>query len=146
MSSVISRVDTNSFNKVVSLEAGQAISIFGMSGALVRNGNTNTISILYPSVRANKADSVVPIPSSTAKISRMSSVISRVDTGSILKIITFVAGQTITVVTMSRAVIVDSNTNSVTIENPLVRTSKADQIIPVPIGTSDIRRIGIVGC
>ena len=43
------REDAFSFNEVVSLVASSAVTIFGVFSALVRDGNTNFVSIKDPS-------------------------------------------------------------------------------------------------
>ena len=43
------REDASSFNKVVSLEASSAVTVFGVFSALVRDGNAYSVSIEDPS-------------------------------------------------------------------------------------------------
>jgi hypothetical protein len=55
--------------EVITLEAGEASSTVIMRCTLIRNWNTDFISIENPSLRARDANLVVPIPHSTSGIS-----------------------------------------------------------------------------
>ena len=37
------------------------------------------------------------------------------------------------------------NTDSVSVENPVVRAGEADLVIPIPIFASKVRRFGVIG-
>jgi hypothetical protein len=98
---VVSGEDTSSILEVISLEASSTISVFGMSGALVRNGNANTVSILNPSVRADEANLIVPIPGSATKVGGVHVIGGREDTGTVDEVISLEASSTISVISVS---------------------------------------------
>jgi hypothetical protein len=61
------------------------------------------------------------------------------------KVITLEAGETISIVSMRRAVIGDGNTDVVSIEDPLFRADETDLVVPVPCSTSEIGRVHVIG-
>ena len=139
-----SRENAGTFNKVVSLEAGQAVTVLSVRGALVRNGNANFVSIEDPIFRAGEANLVVPIPSSTSGVGRLSIVGFSEDASSFDEVVSLETGKTVTVLGMSGALIRDSNADTVSIEDPLVRASKADLVEPVPGSASSVSGLGVV--
>ena len=58
---------------------------------MIGNYDTDIVTIESPSLRAGKANLVVPVPSGTAKISGSSGVIKRVEALSFMKVIALVA-------------------------------------------------------
>jgi hypothetical protein len=58
--------DTGSILEIVALEAGKASTTVVVTGALVRNGNTNLVGIENPSLGAGHTNLVVPVPNSTS--------------------------------------------------------------------------------
>jgi hypothetical protein len=68
------REDACSTLEVITLVAGQAFSSTVGSSALVANWNAGFVGVEEPSLRAGKADLVVPIPGGTSGISGVSIV------------------------------------------------------------------------
>ena len=87
---------------------------------------------------------VVPVPGSTSKVDRLHSVALGVKTLSIFQIISLVAFVTISVFSMSFAVVRNGNTNVIRVESPSFGTSQTFKIFPVPTSTSKIRRVHFV--
>ena len=138
------REEALSFNQVISFEAFSAVTVFGMSFALIRDGDANLISIEDPSIRAFKANLVRPIPGSTSKVSGFGVVEVREDTLSFLKVISLEAFSAVTVFGMSFALIGNGNADFVSIEDPVFGAGKADLVIPVPGGASGVSGLGMV--
>ena len=63
---VESREDTGSVLEVVSLEAGQTVSILIIGGALIRNWHANLVGIEGPSLGAGQTNLIIPIPCGTS--------------------------------------------------------------------------------
>ena len=87
-------VEALSFNKVVSLEAFSAVSVF-VSFALVRDGHANLVSVEGPSVRAGEADLVVPVPGSASQVRGLGSVSRGEDALSLNEVVSGEAGQAV---------------------------------------------------
>ncbi len=130
------REDTGSLLEVVSLEAGSAGTALVVGSAVVRNRSANLISIEDPILRAGKANLVVPIPGGTAGISRLSIVGGRENAGTILEVVSLEASEAGSAVVMGSAVIGNRGANLIGIEDPVLRASKANLVIPVPGGAS----------
>ena len=93
--SVALGVKTLSIFQIISLVAFVTISVFSMSFALVRNGNTNVIRVESPSFGTSQTFKIFPVPTSTSKIRRVHFVRGRVDTLSFGKIISSETGKTV---------------------------------------------------
>jgi len=104
--------DAGSVLEVVSLEASQAETSGIVSFALITNSNTDFVGVESPSIRALKADLIVPIPNSAAEISGLGIVGIREDASSILEVVSLEASKTKTVVIRSLALVTNSDTNS----------------------------------
>ena len=77
-----------------------------------------------------------PIPSSTARISRLGVVEVREDALSFLEVISLEALSAVTVHSVSFALVRDGNADFVGIEDPVFGAGEADLIVPVPGGAS----------
>ena len=60
--------------QVITLIAGKAVSSVIVTGALVTNGHANFVIVEGPSVRASKANLVLPVPATASEIGGGSSV------------------------------------------------------------------------
>ena len=138
------REDASSVDEVVSLEAGEAVTVLGVSGALVSNGNTSAVGILEPVLGASKADLIFPVPSGTSEVGRSGVVGGREDASSVDEVVSLEAGSAISVLCMSGALIRDSGADSVSILDPSVRADEADLSTPVPGSTSEIDGFHVV--
>lgn len=115
------REDTLSFLKIIPFITRSTISTLSINAlAKIRRGDANFFVIEYPSFRALEANLVVPIPKTTARVSRLSIIKVREDTLSLLEVITFEAGSTISIIRMSFALVRDRNADFVSIEDPSV--------------------------
>ena len=85
------REDASSLDEVVSLETSEAVSVFGVSGALIRDSDASSVSILEPSVGAGEADLVGPVPGSTSEIDGFHVVGKGEKAFSLFKVVTFEA-------------------------------------------------------
>ena len=130
--------------KVVAFEAFSAVAIFGVDSPMVRDGDADSFSVEDPVIRAGKADLVVPVPSGASKIRRSGGVGGREDTLTIGKIVSLVARSTVTVVSMSSALVRDGYADILIVSEIVLRASKAFLIIPVPFSTADAAGVGSV--
>ena len=112
------RENTGTFLKVVSLEAGQAVSGVVVRGALIGNGGADIVGVEDPSVGAGEADLVVPVPGSTSGIGGVLMVEVREDTSTIFQVVSLETGQAKSFVVVRSALIGNGNTNFVIIEHP----------------------------
>ena len=110
--------DALSFNEVVSFVASEAVTVLGMSGALVRNGNAFSISILEPVVGTSQTFLGIPVPDSTSKVGRLGVVGFREEALSVDKVITLVANSAVTVFSMFFALVRDGNADVFSVEDP----------------------------
>ena len=85
------REDALSFLEVVSLVARGTVSVGSMSLALIRNGGTNIFSIENPSVRAGKADLLVPVRGRASRVGGFGIVAVSEDALSFLEVISLEA-------------------------------------------------------
>ena len=115
-----------------------------MGSTLVGNGNASTISILDPSVGADEADLVVPVPGSATKVGGVHVVGGREDALSVVKVITLEASGTISILGMRSTVVRDGHADIVSVEDPLLRADEADLVVPVPGGASEVSRLLVV--
>jgi hypothetical protein len=136
--------DTFSFLKIVSLEALGAVTVSGMSLALIRYSNAGLVSIEYPSVWASETYLVVPIPSSATKVGGLGVVWERVKALSFRQIIALEALGAVTVHGISLALISDGNTDLVSVEGPFVGAGKTHLVGPIPGSTSEIGGMGSI--
>ena len=60
------------------------------------------------------------------------------------EVVSFVAGSAVTVLGMFSALIRNGDADVVSIEDPSVRAGQANSVVPVPGGTSKIRRLNVV--
>ena len=111
---------------------------------MVGNGNASTISILDPSVGADEADLVVPVPGSATKVGGVHVVGGREDTLSVVKVITLEASGTISIFGMRSTVVRDRHADFISVEDPLFRAGEADLVVPVPGGASEVSRLLVV--
>ena len=115
------REDTLSFLKIIPFIARSTISTLSINAlAKIRRGDANFFVIEYPSFRALEANLVVPIPKTTARVSRLSIIKVREDALSLLDVISLEAGSTISIIRMSFALVRDGNADFVGIEDPSV--------------------------
>ena len=63
---------------------------------------------------------------------------------SVGEVVSFVAGSAVTISSMFSALIRDGDADVVSIEDPSVRAGQANSVVPVPGGTSKIRRLNVV--
>ena len=120
MNIVVIGEDASSFFKIVSLEAFSTVTVFSMSGALVRDGNASSLSVEDPLVGAGKADLVVPVPGGASEILGVHGVGGREDTSSFLKIVSLETFSAVTILSMSSAVVRNRHTSSLSVEDPFV--------------------------
>ena len=111
---------------------------------MIRNWHTDLVGVESPMVRASEADLGVPIPFTTSVISGMSIIEVGEEALTILKIVSFIASQAVSVDIMSGTLVGNWNTNLFVIEEPLVRAGKTDLVFPVPGSASEVRWVGIV--
>ncbi len=91
-----------------------------MRSALIRYWYASSISVENEVIRASETDLIVPIPGGTSRVRGLGVVEVRRDTQSILKIITFIAFGTISIFSMSFALISNWNTDFIVVEKPLI--------------------------
>jgi len=139
------RENALSFLEVVALVARGTVSVGSVGHALIRNWHTDVVSVENPSVGASKADLVVPVPSSTSRVSGLCVVEVRENALSFLEVVALVARGTVSVGSVGHALIRNGDTNVVSVENPSVGASKADLVVPVPSSTSRVSGSGIIG-
>ena len=72
---------------------------------MVRNWNTDSISVEDPVVRASEADLVIPIPIFASKVRRFGVIGVREDTFSFFEVISFIARRAVSVFKVFFAVI-----------------------------------------
>jgi hypothetical protein len=137
--------EASSVLKIVSLEAGQAVSSTVGRCALVRDGHAGTIGIGEPSLGAGKAFLVVPIPGSASGISRLGIVGGGEDTSSLLKVVSLEAGKAGTSAIRRSTLIGDGGADVVGVENPSVGAGKTFLVVPVPSSASGVSGLGVVG-
>ena len=130
--------------KVVAFEAFSAVAIFSMDSAMIRDGDADSFSVEDPVIRASQADLVVPVPSGASKIGRSGGVGGREDTLTIGKVVSLVARSTVTVVSMSSALIRDGHADIFSVSEIVLRASKTFLIVPVPFATADAAGVGSV--
>jgi hypothetical protein len=106
--------------QIVAFVAGSTISIIGVSPALIRDGDTDFLRVEDPSIGAFQANLIVPVPSSTAQIGRLSVVGLRKDTFSFFKIVSVVARCAVSIFSMSFALVRNWGTHLVSVEDPSV--------------------------
>ena len=80
-----------STEEVVSLVASGTVTVLGVRGALVSNGNASTVGILEPVLGAGKADLIVPVPSGTSEVGRSGVVGGREDASSVDEVVSLEA-------------------------------------------------------
>ena len=110
--------DALSFNEVVSFVASEAVTVFGVGGALVRNGNAFSISILEPVVGASQTFLGIPVPDSASEVGRSGVVGFREEALSVDKVITLVANSAVTISSVFFALVRDGNTDVFSVEDP----------------------------
>ena len=122
-----------------SLVALLANSVGVSSLAEIVNGDTDTLLVREPSLRASQADLVVPVPLSTAKI-RGALKVKRVQNTEVIgrQDVTLIAGGTDSSVGEGLAVVIDGSTDSSSVEHKSLRASQTDLVEPVPFGTASI--------
>ena len=81
---------------------------------------------------------IVPVPGSTSSIRWLGVVRVGEDTSSILEIVSFVAGQTVTSAITCCALIRNGDAGFVGVEDPIFGAGKTDLVVPVPCSTSEI--------
>jgi hypothetical protein len=139
------REDAFSFFKVVSFEAGEAVSVFSVRSTKVRNGGTDFFSVENPTLRAGKADLVVPVPGSAARVRRMSVVEFTEKALSVGEVIASVAAFTVSILEVGLALVRNGHTDVFRVEEPVSRAFQAFLVVPVPGSAAQIRRLGVVG-
>ena len=87
---------------------------------------------------------IFPVPSGTSEVGRSGVVGGREDASSVDEVIAFVAGKTVSIISMGSAVIRDSDASTISIEDPVLGASQADLISPVPGSTSEIDGFHVV--
>lgn len=138
--------DALTIDKVIAFEASSAVTFFVVFRTLVRDGNTNSISIEDPVGRARKANLIVPIPSGTTQIRRSSVVGGGEDALAVNKVIALEASGAVTFFIMSSTLVRDGDADTVGVEGVFFRASQTDLVIPVPGGTADIRGFSVIEC
>jgi hypothetical protein len=113
--------------------------------AVVGNSDTFFVSIENPSFGAGKAFLVVPVPGSASGVSRLGVVGVREQALSVLEVVSFEAGSTVTILSVGLTLIRNGDTNLVGVEDPSARAGEADLIVPVPGSAARVRGLGIVG-
>ena len=111
---------------------------------MVSNGNASAVGILEPVLGAGKADLIFPVPSGTSEVGRSGVVGGREDASSVDEVIAFVAGKTVSIISMGSAVIRDSDASTISIEDPVLGASQADLVIPIPGGASRVGGFHVV--
>lgn len=91
MSLVEVRENALSVLEVIASVASQAVSFVVVASTLVRNSNTDVVSVENPALRAGQAHLIVPVPCSTTGIRRLLVVKVRENTGTILQVISLEA-------------------------------------------------------
>ena len=127
-----------SFLEVISIKACGTISVFGVSFALIRDGGADVVSVEGPSVGAFQADLVVPIPGSASLISGLGIVGEGEEALSVLEVISFVADGAVAGSVVLLALVGNGNADFVGVEGPSLGAGKADLVVPVPGGASEI--------
>ena len=92
-----------------------------------------------PVVRALKTDLLVPVPGSTSYIRDLLN--GCLAAFSVLKIVTFIARLTSSKIIESSALIRDWDTNSILVEDPVVRALETCLLVPVPGSTANVRNL-----
>ena len=116
-----------------------------MSFTLVRDGGADFISVEDPSVGAFQADLVVPVPGSASLISGLGVVGEGEEALSVLEVISFVADGAVTGNVVFLALVSNGDADFVGVEGPSLGAGKADLVVPVPGGASEIAGGGGVG-
>ena len=135
------RENAGTFLKIITLEAGQAVSLIVVGSALVTDRCANLVGIEGPSFGAGKTHLVVPIPGSASRIGGVFVVGIRENTGTFLKIVSLEAGQAVSGIVVGSALIRNGGANLVGIEGPSFGADEADLIVPIPSSTTRIRRL-----
>ena len=89
-------------------------------------------------MRTFQANLIFPIPGGTSQIRRTSVIEIREKTLTFFKVIAFIAGSAVSVLSMSFTKVTDNNANFIFIENPTFRASETDLVVPIPGGASGI--------
>lgn len=84
-----------SFRQIIALEALGAVTVHGISLALISDGNTDLVSVEGPFVGAGKTHLVGPIPGSTSEIGGMGSISGGVNALSFDDVVSSKAGQAV---------------------------------------------------
>jgi hypothetical protein len=121
---------------IVSGVAGQTVSKVIISLALIAYNLADTITSNI-TLRAVETNLIGPIPFSTSDLSRSSNWCKVAL--SLIKSVSSVAGQAVSKVIISFALVVNDLADTVIIDISL-RTLKADLVSPIPFTTSDLRR------
>ena len=119
--------------------ASEALSVGVVVSFAVRRYSSANSIVGVPEFTAFQADSLVPVPLGTSDI-RNSLSRSQITSSSVsVKVIAFVASQTVSVGTIvGLAEVVDGSTNAVSIEEPEVRASETFLVSPVPFFAASV--------
>ena len=130
------REDTFSFNQVVSFETRSTSSIIIVSFTKIRDSNTLLFRVKSKLFRTFQTNLIIPVPSSTSKVGRLSVVRLRENTFSISKIITLVAFRASTILVPSFTLVRNGNTFFISVENPSVGAFQTNLVGPIPSSTT----------
>jgi hypothetical protein len=122
--------------EVVSLVAGEAGSDGGVEGqTLIADGDASVLDE-DPVSRASQTDFVVPVPSGTAQVRYL--LFGGFFASSGHKSVAFVAGDAVSTQVEGVALVGNRGAYTLVVEDPVIGASDADQVAPVPEGTSQI--------
>ena len=116
--------------------------------AVVVQGNAEAVVVEGESLAAGQADLVVPVPLSTAEVSRSFQVDFVSDADTVIQSVAFVAFRTDVVGVEVSTVLVQGLALSGLVESPPLRAFETDLQVPVPLFTAQVGRrleIGWIG-
>jgi hypothetical protein len=133
--------NTSSVDEVVSNIAAGAFAASVEGVALVRDGHTDAIVVEDPVTRALKASLLVPVPLGAADVSDF--LDGGKNASSIDKIVANIAADAVATLVEGVAKGGDLDTDTVLVEDPVVRALQADLFVPVPGGTAGVSGVGV---
>lgn len=88
--------DTDSAVDGITLVAGSTGSVLIVGVAVIINGHTSLVRVEEPSLGTGQTNLVLPVPTGTSNIGRVSVVELREETSSFLEVVSRVAGEAVT--------------------------------------------------